>query len=229
MAGAGEHQQRLARDEQLTHLRRAFADALVHGDEPLAEEAVSEAIGASFEEAEIDERIVAPALRLVGDLWADGRLGIADEHLATEISLRVIALQREAFRVARRRSMHRVVFAAVEGEQHVVGLRMAASMALHGGYDVRLLGPDLPLHGLLAAVRRHGPSIVGLSATMPASAARMQKSVETLHEAAPGLGIVVGGAAVDRRFELVHGVTVCRHVGDLVGQLEAQLQGAATN
>jgi MerR family transcriptional regulator, light-induced transcriptional regulator len=190
---------------------------------------MSQAIHADFDEAVIDEHIVAPALRMVGDLWADGELGIADEHLATEISMRVLTLQREAFRVARRRALHRILFAAVEGEQHVIGLRMAASMALHAGYDVRLLGPDLPLHALLSAIRRHGPSIVGLSATMPSSAARLVKTVETLHDAAPGLGILSGGAAVDRRFELGRGVTVCHHVSDLVGQIEALLQGAPTN
>lgn len=219
----------VSRDERLGLLQQAFADALLRGDEALAADAMSQAIESSFAEDEIDDHIVAPALRLVGDLWAEGELGIADEHLATEISLRVLALQREAFRVARRRASHRVLFAAVEGEQHVVGLRMAASLALHAGFDVRMLGPDLPIHALLAALGRHEPGVVGLTATMPGSAARMVEAVETLDAAARGVGIVVGGAAVDRRFELLPGVTVCRHVSDLVGRVEALVQRAGAN
>jgi methanogenic corrinoid protein MtbC1 len=219
----------LSRDQRLELLQQAFADALVQGDESLACDAMSQAIELAFDEGEIDEHIVAPALRLVGDLWAQGELGIADEHLATEISLRVLTLQREAFRVARRRAMHRVLFAAVEGEQHVVGLRMAASLALHAGFDVRMLGPDLPVHALLSAMSRHEPDVIGLTATMPASAARLVEAVETIPAASSGVGIMVGGAAVDRRFELLAGVTVCRHVSDLVGQLEALAQRAAAN
>jgi methanogenic corrinoid protein MtbC1 len=131
--------------------------------------------------------------------------------------------------VARRRASHRVLFACVEHEHHVVGLRMAASLTLHAGFDVRMLGPDLPVDALLAAIARHEPGVVALSATMPASAARLAETVETIDAAWPGVGIVVGGAAVNRRFELLPGVTVCHHVSDLVGQVEALVQRAATN
>lgn len=224
-----QNDNRLTREQQIELLQRAFADALVRGNEPLASEAMEQAIELDFSEGEIDELIVSPAMRLVGDLWAQGHLGIADEHLATEISLRVLTLQREAFRVARRRATHRLLFAAVEGEQHVVGLRMAASLTLHAGFDVRMLGPDLPVHALLAAVGRHEPGVVGLTATMPASAARLVESVEAVTAAAPGVAVVVGGAAVDRRFELLSGVTICRHVSDLIGQVEALVQRAPIN
>jgi methanogenic corrinoid protein MtbC1 len=220
---------RLTRDQRLELLQQAFGDALVRGDEPLAAEAIGEAIELGFTEPEIDEFVVGPGMRLVGDLWAQGELGIADEHLATEISLRVLTLQREAFRVARRRATHRLLFAAVEGEQHVVGLRMAASIALHAGFDVRMLGADLPVHALLAAVARHDPGIVGLSATMPVSAARLLEAVEVIKAAEPGISVIAGGAAVDRRFELHSGVTVCRHVSDLVGRVEALIQRAPVN
>lgn len=224
-----ENNRRRTRDERVELLQQAFADGLVRGEEEVASEVMSQAIELGLEEAEIDEHIVAPAMRLIGDLWADGELGIADEHLATEISMRVLTLQREAFRVARRRAAHRVLFAAVEGEHHVVGLRMAASLALHAGFDVRMLGADLPVHALLSAITRHDSAIVGLSATMPASAARLIEATQTVAAAAPGTGIMVGGAAVERRFELVAGVTVCRHVTDVVGQLEAMAQRAPAN
>jgi MerR family transcriptional regulator, light-induced transcriptional regulator len=219
----------MERRQRLGLLQQAFADALVRGEETLASEVMSEAIELGFDEGEIHEHIVTPAMRFIGDLWAEGQLGVADEHLATEISLRVLTLQREAFRVARRRAIQRVLFAAVEGEHHVVGLRMAASLSLHAGFDVRMLGPDLPVHALLSAIGRHEPMVVGLSATMPVSAARLREAVETVAAAAPRTGIVVGGAAVDSRFELLPGIAICRHVTDLVGQLEGLVQRAATN
>ena len=228
MAGSDDSTRR-TREERLELLQQVFADALVRGDEPLAADAMSEAIQSDFDEGDIDEHIVAPAMRMVGDLWAQGEIGVADEHLATEITMRVLAVQREAFRVAHRRVTQRILFAAVEGEQHVVGLRMAASLALHAGFDVRMLGADLPVHGLLAALDRHDPVVVGLTATMPASAARLAKTLDVVAAAAPGMGLIVGGAAVDRRFELHGGVTVCRHVTDLVGQVEALVQHAAMN
>ena len=38
---------------------------------------------------------MAPALRRIGEGWASGELSVADEHLATQISTRMVALQRE--------------------------------------------------------------------------------------------------------------------------------------
>ena len=204
--------------------QRAYADALLRGDGDAAEAVVAEAIAASLDEAAIQDGIVAPALRVVGDLWAAGEIGVADEHLATEISLRVLTLQHEAFRVARRRAGHRVLLAAVPGERHDVGLRMVASLLLHGGFDVRLLGADLPLAALAAAVVRHAPSVVGLSGTMPESTAALSSAVEVVRGVAPETAVIVGGAAAEGVLAALPGVAVCRHVSDAVGLVEGLLQ-----
>ena len=87
-------------------------------------------------------------MRHIGDLWHRGEITVADEHLATDISYRVLALQREAFRVADRRTRERVMLAAVEGERHVLGLEMAGALLRHEGFDVRMLGADLPIDSL---------------------------------------------------------------------------------
>jgi methanogenic corrinoid protein MtbC1 len=227
--GAQRDGRRPADDNRLEILQRAFADALLHGDEPVAESAISQAIEAAYDEAVIDEHIVAPALRLVGDMWAAGDLNVADEHHATEISMRVLTLQREAFRVARRRGQHRVLLAAVQGEQHTIGLRMAGSLLLHAGFDVRMLGPDLPLAALASAVLKHRPAVVGLSATLPGSAGHLLRAAEMLRATTPTTGVIVGGAGVGDRFDRMPGVVVSRHVADVVGQVEGLAQRAAAN
>ena len=85
-----------ARESLLTEIGNAYARAVLAGDEVAAELAIRDAIEAKLTTAEIDEEIIAPALWLVGRLWERGEISVAEEHLATEISLRVLALQREA-------------------------------------------------------------------------------------------------------------------------------------
>ena len=208
--------------------QQAYADAILRGDGEAAERVVAEAIAASLDEAAIQDRIVAPSLRMVGDLWAQGEIDVADEHLATEISLRVLTLQREAFRVARKRAGHRVLLATVPGERHDVGLRMVASLLLHGGFDVRMLGPDLPLDALAAATGRHTPSVVGLGATLPESGPALVAAVEVVRDVAPGVGVIVGGAAASTVARLP-GVAVCHHVSDAPGLVEGLLQRPHAN
>jgi methanogenic corrinoid protein MtbC1 len=111
------------REALLREVGKAYASALMTGDEVAAELAIREAMDADLTTAEIDDEIIAPALWLIGSLWERGEISIADEHLATEISLRVLALQREAVRTAAARGRARVMLAAPSGEQHVVALR----------------------------------------------------------------------------------------------------------
>ena len=127
----------------LSSLRDEFLSALVEGDAARADSVIGEAVRARLEEAVIYDRVIAPAMRRIGELWRDGEITVGDEHLATHISLRVLALQREAFRVAHQRAAQRVMLAAVEGEHHVVGLEMIGNLLAHHGFEVRYLGADL--------------------------------------------------------------------------------------
>ncbi len=182
-----------AQDEILAELQRAFTDALLQGDERAAELLLRDAIDARLSEAELDDVVIAPSLRVVGDLWEQGALSVAEEHLATEIALRVVALQRELFRVVRRRPGLGVMLAAVEGEQHVVALQMAGSLLVHAGYEVRQLGPNVPSVALGTVIERHRPAVVGLAATMPAAAGLLETLTAVVHAARPEAGLVLGG------------------------------------
>ena len=83
------------REARVGELGRTYAAALLSGDEVAAEIVIREAMEAGFTTPEIDDEIIAPALWLVGELWERGDISIADEHVATEISLRVLALQHQ--------------------------------------------------------------------------------------------------------------------------------------
>ena len=145
-----------AHESLLTEIGNAYARAVLAGDEVAAELSIRDAIDAKLTTAEIDEEIIAPALWLVGRLWERGEISVAEEHLATEISLRVLALQREATRTAASRGGHQVLLAAVGGELHVVALRMIANLLHDVGYGVVMLGPDVPPRALASAVAKHG-------------------------------------------------------------------------
>ena len=130
---------------------------------------------------------------LVGDLWERGEISVADEHLATEITVRVLALQREAERVAVARAANRVMLATPEGEQHVVALRMTRNLLREAGYDVLMLGAEVPPRDLAAAAARYEPDVICLSATMPGATDRVLVAIDEVQETRPGAAFVVGG------------------------------------
>jgi methanogenic corrinoid protein MtbC1 len=229
VVGNDNDEQRLAREALHTALQRAYADAVLRGDPVAAERIIRDAIDARLDQATIDEQVITPAMRMVGDLWADGALTVADEHLATEITIRMLALQREAFRVARRRASVRVLLAAVEGERHVVGLDMVGNLLLEGGYDVRMLGPDVPVDTLSGAVARHQAAVVGLTVTMPALGAVIEQAVELLRGTPSLAGVMVGGAGLPTRLRGDPRLVVCRRVSDAIETVDALVQRASSN
>jgi MerR family transcriptional regulator, light-induced transcriptional regulator len=228
----GDREDETTRDGEpwlVAEFQRAYADALLAGDPAAAESVIRDAIEAGLDEVTIDDRVIAPALKLIGDLWADGRISVADEHLATSISVRVMTLQREAFRVARERASRRVLLAAAQGERHVVGLEMAASVMLHAGYDVRLLGADVPVVAIGAAVVRHRPAVVGFTTATSLSAINVPAAVDAVLRVAPDTGIVIGGRGVDAGLAALPDVVVCEHVADAVAQVDALVRRAGRN
>jgi methanogenic corrinoid protein MtbC1 len=227
----GDHQDETRNHEPwlVAELQRAYADALLAGDAVAAEAVAREAIEAGLDEATIDDRIIAPALVLIGDLWAEGQVSIADEHLATSISIRVMTLQREAFRVARERASRRVLLAGAQGERHVVGLEMAASVILHAGYDVLMLGADVPVAALASAIERHRPAVVGLTTAMSVSAVNVPDALAAVRSVAPDAGILLGGRGVDHVLVALPDVLVCRHVADAVPHVDALVRRAGRN
>jgi MerR family transcriptional regulator, light-induced transcriptional regulator len=216
-------------EEKSGELCRAYAAALLEGDEIAAEITIREAMDADLSTAVIDDEIIAPALWLVGELWERGEITVADEHLATEISLRVLALQREARRVARDRAGHTVMLAAPAAELHVVALRMAANLLRDAGYHVVMLGPDVPPDALAAAAGRHRPDVVCLSSTMRDGADRLLVAMDEVQQDWPAASFVVGGRGLTSRVRTRPGLEVCRRVSEVVDAVDAIVKRADLN
>ena len=218
-----------SREAKIGELGRAYAAAVLAGDEVAAEQVIRDAIAAKLTTAEIDDEIIAPALWLVGELWERGEISVGDEHLATEISIRVLALQREAQRVARARAHHRVMLATPAGEHHVVALRMVGNLLRAAGYDVVMLGSDVPARALAASARRHRPHVICLSSTMPGGADHVLVSIHEVQRQWPAAGFVVGGRGLTSRVRSRPGIDVCRRVSEAVEAVDAMVKRADQN
>jgi methanogenic corrinoid protein MtbC1 len=215
--------------DRLSMLATAFTEALLSGDPRAAELVVRDAIDAGLPQGVIDEAVIAPAMREVGDLWKRGDITVADEHLATDISYRVLAMQREAFRVAGRRRGKVVMLAAVETEQHVLGLEMAGSLLDEAGFDVRMLGADLPIETLRDLVERYEPAVFGFTVTMETASDLLPLAIEETRRGAPSIRVVVGGQGVPRDLDDTYWLTVVNGVTAVVDVVDALLHRPSLN
>lgn len=143
-----------------------YVTALLAGDKRAAMTMVDQLIEKGVSIADLYLNILTPALERIGELWYVGDIGVADERLATEITVSVMEKLRLNMELPRRLS-DRILISCVEGERHYLGARMVADLLLIDGWRVDYLGPDVPTSALLAIIRRRRPRLVGLSVTLP--------------------------------------------------------------
>jgi methanogenic corrinoid protein MtbC1 len=182
-------------------LSRLYLDALRAADASGAFRVASRALAQGMSTPELYQRVISPAMHEIGVLWERGALTVADEHLATALTNRVLAALRPPLRTQAEAGAgggerrERVILAAVEGEQHALGLRMAADVLEDAGFDAVYLGADVPTEALLQAVASLEPDLVALSATMPELAPRLEEVGDAVRRAHPQVGVLVGGQA----------------------------------
>jgi methanogenic corrinoid protein MtbC1 len=202
-------------------LRRSFTHALLAGQPGAAERVVREAIEGGMTLAQIDVELITPALFVVGEKWATGDLSVADEHLASEIALRVLALLRVARGTRLRRGLRRILLLAPEGERHVIGLNMACDLLEGAGYETRLLGADVPLTDIAMAVTRHAADIVAMTATMADSVERVDAALDYLRHVHPQIPVVLGGSAITFELGAAWSAAICPDVSSVIESVDA--------
>ncbi len=177
----------------------AFGAALVRGDRQTSVNIFREIAhhGRTFLDAEL--HLVQPAMYGIGRAWQDNRISIAQEHLATAMVQGLLARE---FATAEPEPPNgrSVVLAAVEGNQHVIGLRMVADAFELAGWDVRYLGPNTPTRALVQLVRDEPPNLVGLSASMPHHLRSVREAIACLRAelGEGGPAVLVGGLTVNQ-------------------------------
>jgi DNA-binding transcriptional MerR regulator/methanogenic corrinoid protein MtbC1 len=139
------------------------------------------------------QRVLAPVLATVGYEWHEGKLTIAQEHLASNA---IASLLLQMLRLVQPASTNRrAVLACFAEEQHQitlygVGLHLAA-----WGFRTVLLGARTPPSAIARVVESLSPSLVALSASIAPTSAESRELVDAYADACRDTPWVVGGIA----------------------------------
>jgi methanogenic corrinoid protein MtbC1 len=143
--------------------------------------------------ARVLEEIVEPALRRVGDEWANGELSVAQEHLVTEaIRARLEGLLVYADEGVRGRA----VAACAPGERHDIGLMCVALMLRADGWQVTYLGADTPVADAVELARQIGANVLAFSVARGELRDALAEALAA-ESLPPELTVVVGGQGAD--------------------------------
>ena len=185
------------REHLLTEARDRYGEALVLGEPVLAHAVIEQALGRGLSRAEVYLEVLTPSQIRLGEMWHEGSINVAQEHLATTITMEMMDYLRQGM-TARTGLGVRAVVTPVEGDQHTIGARMIADFLAMDGWEVFFLGNGTPAEDLAEFVRQRNADLVALSSTLPeflSNAARAAKTIREMNSSAPK--ILLGGRALE--------------------------------
>ena len=187
---------------ELSSLAEEFATAASIGDEAACGELLDRVLRSGCSLLDVYEDLLGAAMAIVGDLYREGKITVAGEHMASEITERSLARTSHFF--GHRSSNDFVaLLGCAPGGQHVIGLRMIGDYLNQRGWRTIYLGSDVPTSAFVATVRHNRPGLVLLAChSKPEIAATLDLIRELAAFRAEALRggflIVVGGTVVAR-------------------------------
>jgi DNA-binding transcriptional MerR regulator len=147
------------------------------------------------------ERVFAPALRAIGDLWHAGELNVAQEHLASQT---LGAVQRELLRLSSGgEGPPAAILACFADEDHELGLLSFAIRLVELNVRPIFLGARTPPSAVRSAVEAADPALVALAVTITPARARARRLVDEYAAACRDVPWLVGGAGAAAIADLV--------------------------
>ena len=142
---------------------------------------------------------------------------------------------REAFAVIKehlskagldREKKGKVILATVKGDIHDIGKNIVRVLLENYSFDVIDLGKDVPPETVVETAIREQVPLVGLSALMTTTVPSMEETIRQLHERAPGVKIMVGGAVLTEEYaRTIHADAYCRDAMASVNYAERVFAG----
>ena len=166
VAPAGEAREKRARKKMAPGKlpsAESFSDLLLSANEAEATAELIDAYLQSHTLAKLFDTTITNAMHRVGDLWFNGAITIADEHLATHVMLNALQKLRSIV-VPGQSTGLKAVCCGIEGDFHELPIHLAEMTLESEGWDISNLGPNTPLFTLRDMVARKKPDLVCISA-----------------------------------------------------------------
>ena len=174
----------------------SFGDLLLSENEAEATAQLIDAYLRDHALATLFDTTITNAMHRVGDLWFNGTITIADEHLATRVMLSALQKLRGIV-VPGQATGLKAVCCGLEGDLHELPIHLAEIIFESEGWDTSNLGPNTPLFTLRDMVAQKKPDLVCVSARSivdlhraTTEYAQFRKTVEKINGAT-----VLGGEA----------------------------------
>jgi 5-methyltetrahydrofolate--homocysteine methyltransferase len=149
---------------------------------------------------EIINTILLDGMKEVGDLFGRGEMQLPFVLQSAEVMKTAVAYLEQFMEKSDSTNKGTLVLATVKGDVHDIGKNLVDIILTNNGYKVVNLGIKQPIDNIVRSVEEHRADAVGMSGLLVKSTLIMKENLEVLNERSITVPVVLGGAALTRRY-----------------------------
>ena len=153
----------------------------------------------TFNASDFFDKILKPVMYKIGDDWANGKISIATEHVASNVAQTLVKIIMD--QVSGTASKSKILICVPLGEEHHLGCDVLETYLSIKGFKVYNMGTSIPTESILSFIDNNNPDVVLVSITLEDNLAAGKRLVKKIkdHKDIP---ILIGGLALKSKKNL---------------------------
>lgn len=153
-----------------------------------------------YEPFQIINDILLDGMKVVGELFGSGQMQLPFVLQSAETMKKAVSYLEKFMPKENQQVKGTLILATVKGDVHDIGKNLVDIILSNNGYKVVNLGIKVPVEEMIAAYKQHNADAIGMSGLLVKSTLIMKENLEIMKEQGLRVPVVLGGAALTRRF-----------------------------
>jgi len=149
-----------------------------------------------FNSADFFDKILRPVMYKIGDDWANNRISIATEHVASNVAQTLVKIIMD--QVTGMVNKKKILVCVPVGEEHHLGCDVLETYLSIKGFKVYNIGTSIPTESILSFIESNKPNVILVSITLEDNIPAGQRLVKKIKEQY-NIPILIGGFALQSK------------------------------
>jgi 5-methyltetrahydrofolate--homocysteine methyltransferase len=196
---AGRKTERRTHVPETASVEEKLKHRIIDGDRVGLEADLDKALK-SHTALEIINTVLLEGMRVVGELFGSGQMQLPFVLQSAEVMKAAVGYLEQFMDKEEATSKGVLVLATVKGDVHDIGKNLVDIILTNNGYRVVNLGIKCPIDAMLQSAEKEGADAIGMSGLLVKSTLIMKENLEVMNERGIELPVILGGAALTRRY-----------------------------
>jgi 5-methyltetrahydrofolate--homocysteine methyltransferase len=149
---------------------------------------------------DIINKILLEGMKVVGDLFGAGQMQLPFVLQSAEVMKAAVAHLEKFMEKVEGAEKGKIVLATVKGDVHDIGKNLVDIILTNNGYKVFNIGIKQPIENMISTYQKEQADAIGMSGLLVKSTVVMKEDLITLNERGLNPPVILGGAALNRRY-----------------------------